>query len=220
LGEIYVQSLSLDEFKQFLYDNMNEKYVKNPQIEVTIADSPNKSVSVLGQVTKPGNYILTHGLTLLKLISQNGGFTTDADTKMVRLVRSREDGKRETIEVNMDQVIQGKAQDLPLKPGDIIFVDFQSKESKKETLVKYITVFGQIARPGNYFFSPNLTLIRLIGEAGGFTSIAATDRVKIIRHSKEGKQLSFVVNAANIMSGAKDVDVAEGDLIVVPESYF
>jgi polysaccharide export outer membrane protein len=221
IGEIYAQSLSLDELKQFLFDKLNEKYVSNPQIEITITESPNKSVSVLGQVTKPGNYILTHHLTLLKLISQNGGFTPDASTKTVRIVRSREDGKKETLEVNVDKVIQGLDQDLALKSGDIIFVDFQNKEeAKKEVLKNYITLLGQVSKPGNYFFSSKLTLIRLVGEAGGFTPVAATNRLKIIRQTKEGKQVSFMVDAASIMNGSKDVELMEGDLIIVPESFF
>ncbi len=222
LGEVYAQSLSLEELKQFLYDKLNEKYVTNPQIEITITESSTKSVSMLGQINKPGNYILTHHLTLLKLISQNGGFTPDASTKNVRIVRTNGDGKKETLEVDVDKVIQGLADDVILRSGDIIFVDFRSKEEvKKEVAKNYITLLGQVAKPGNYFYSPKLTLIRLIGEAGGFSPSAATNRIKIVRNGKDGKQQILFVDAGRIMGGGvKDLEVEEGDLIIVPESYF
>jgi len=221
LGEVYARSLSLDELKQFFFNKLNGTYVKNPQIEITIAESPTKSVSVLGQVTKPGNYILTHQLTILRLISQNGGFAPEAATSIVRIVRSHKDGKKETVKVNIDKVIQGEAEDVLLVPGDIIFVDSRSKgQGKNEVSKNYITLLGQVGRPGNYFFNPNLTLISLIGEAGGFTAVAATGRVKIIRRSSAGKKNSFTVDAGNIMNGGKDVEIEEGDLIIVPESYF
>lgn len=224
LGEISVQGLSLDEFKDFLYQKLNENYVNNPQIEIAFSESPNKSVAVLGQVVKPGSYILTPKLTILKLMTQIGGFTPDAAPGTIRIVRSRQDGGKETIEVNMEKVTRGQGQDVALKAGDIIFVDARSKEEeqKKTTDSKvFITILGQVSKPGNYFYSPNLTLLRLVGQAGGFSPIAATGRIKIVRTSKDGKQESFIVDAGRIMGGgAKDVEVSEGDLIVVPESFF
>ena len=225
LGEIYVQDMQLDQFKDFLYQKLNEKYVIDPQIEISFTESQTKSVAVLGQVVKPGSYILTPNLTLLKLMSQIGGFTSNAATGTIRVVRSsREDGKKQTLEVNIEKIVRGQNQDMALKAGDIIFVDVRSKEEeqKKETDSKvFITILGQVIKPGNYFYSPNLTLIRLVGQAGGFSSLAATSSVKIVRTSKEGKQESFVVNAGRIMGGkVKDIELQEGDLVVVPESYF
>ncbi len=218
IGEVQAQSLSLDEFKQSLFDRLNKEYVKNPQIEVTFSENPNKSVSILGQVNRPGNYVLTHQLTLLKLLSQIGGFVPNAATKSVRIVREGENRKKETQEVNVDDIIQGKAEDVFLKAGDIIFVDFQIQ---KNITKNYITILGQIAKPGNYAYTTNITLIRLVGEAGGFTATASMDHVKIIRKTSDGKKHTFFVNASSILSGrSDDVELEEGDLIVVPESFF
>ncbi|OIO38485.1 MAG: hypothetical protein COT00_00505 [Candidatus Omnitrophica bacterium CG07_land_8_20_14_0_80_50_8] len=227
LGEIQAQALSLDKLKRFLCQKLGEKYISNPQIEISIVESPSKSVSVLGQVSKPGNYILTYKLTLFRLISQNGGFAPEAATKKVRIVRSNSDRKKETIEVDVDRVMRGLDEDVSLMPGDIVMVDIRSKEdskkeeTKKKDIRKYITLLGQIGRPGNYVFSLHMTLIRLVADAGGFTPLAATGRVKIVRSAKDGNPHYFFVDAGRIMGGAaKDIELAEGDLIIVAETYF
>ena len=221
LGELEVRLLTIDKLKQLLYTKLSEEYVANPQIEVTFMENPNKSVSILGQVMRPGNYPLTHrSPTLLGLVAQIGGFTQNAATKNIRIVRSLENEKKETIEVNMDNVIQGQAQDVPLKPGDIIFVDLLAVKRALSS-DSHVTLLGQIARPGNYNLGQKQMLIELIGEAGGFTPVASTSRVKIIRKDKSGKKHSFYVNVDRIMAGAgDDVEIKEGDLIVVSESYF
>ena len=84
-----------------------------------------------------------------------------------------------------------------------------------------ISVLGQVTRPGNYPYTPGLTLVRLISEAGGFTALAVQSRVKVIRHPENGPESSFDANVAAILDGKqKDVPLEAGDVVVVAESFF
>jgi len=63
------------------------------------------------------------------------------------------------------------------------------------------------------------TLMRLVAAAGGFTDIAAINKIKIIR-IVDGKEKTFQVNAKDIISGRKkDPVIQSNDLIIVPESF-
>lgn len=90
--------------------------------------------------------------------------------------------------------------------------------------VRQVTLLGAVKSPGDYKLTEQekLTLLQLIGRAGGFTNIAATDRVTIIRMENGKEQVIRVNVAAIIKSGdkSKDVELKSGDVISVPETFF
>lgn len=224
LGEIYVDSLSLEELKKFLTDSLSG-YLVNPQIQIEVEESPSKSIAVLGQVAHPGNYILTTNLNLVRLISQVGGFAPGAATGNIRIVRTLKNGKKRNIVVDVNLIMKGEREDVVLFPGDIVYVDqVEVKKDKEKSDLPKISLLGQVGRPGNYDFSKELTLVKLISEAGGFNNIAAPNRVKLIRKSKDPnnkKGVTTIINVRKILDGnADDIALEPDDLIVVPESYF
>lgn len=230
LGQVYSQGLSLDELKAYLTETLGAEYLVNPQVKVEFEASPNKSVSILGQVVKPGNYIYTPNMSLIKLVSEVGGFGPGALTEDIKVVRSKPDGSKTTIPINMEKIIKEAESDFVLEPGDIVYVDKNRQnmmgqigagKEDVESAKAFVTVLGQVASPGNYHHTRDVTLIRVVGQAGGFTSLAAVGRVKIVRATSEtGKQKVIMINAGKIMDGrSEDVKLEPGDLVTVPESY-
>ncbi|MFH1847831.1 MAG: polysaccharide biosynthesis/export family protein, partial [Candidatus Omnitrophota bacterium] len=85
-----------------------------------------------------------------------------------------------------------------------------------------IVVLGQVARPGAYELSKEgpVTLLRAVAMAGGFSNIAATRGVKVIR-MEDGQKKTYEVNADHIIDGkTKDIALYPGDMVVVPESLW
>ena len=219
LGDVYVEGFTREELRDFLVENLGKEYIVNPQIEVVLEESPSKSVAILGQVAKPGNYILSPNLTLVRLISQVGGFTPEAVVNDVRIVRTSRDGKKSNIRVDVESYMKGKGEDVLLVPGDVVYVDMLEDKEKKEDLQNTVSILGQVAKPGNYKLVKGMTLVRLISEAGGFTALAAPNRVKLVRHSNN-KREQWLINVRSIMGGqADDVKLESDDLVVVAESY-
>ncbi|PYI95278.1 MAG: hypothetical protein DME98_17190 [Verrucomicrobia bacterium] len=86
--------------------------------------------------------------------------------------------------------------------------------------VRRFTILGQVNRPGDYAMpesSPGgIGLVEAIGIAGGYTRIAAPERISVRR----GNQL-LKVNAKRISRGvASDFHIESGDIITVGESIF
>jgi polysaccharide export outer membrane protein len=218
LGEVYVDGLSIDEFKKYLTSSLSE-FLVNPQIQIEFEESPNKSIAILGQVARPGNYTLIQNLTLVRLVSQVGSFSPNANTKEVRVIREDKNGKRQFLQVDVQAIMRGEAPDMALAPGDMIYVD--KLDEKKEKAKDNVSLLGQVSRPGNYDFTEGLTLVKLISQAGGFTGIAAPGRVKITRRGPDGKLVSATVDVMKILDGkTEDVVLQIDDVIVVPESFF
>ena len=58
-------------------------------------------------------------MMMLKAIARSGGFTNLAAPGRVNLVRG-EGNKRETIKVNVEDMMKGSAPDIPLRANDIV----------------------------------------------------------------------------------------------------
>ncbi|MFH1776616.1 MAG: polysaccharide biosynthesis/export family protein [Candidatus Omnitrophota bacterium] len=85
-----------------------------------------------------------------------------------------------------------------------------------------ITVTGQVKSPGAYPLKGELSVVEVIGMAGGFTKIAAQNNVKIMRIENNEKKTIRVKVADINKTGdkTKDVPLQRGDIIFVPESLF
>ena len=86
-----------------------------------------------------------------------------------------------------------------------------------------IFVFGEVRSPGalQVKMSKKLTLLQAIAQAGGPTENAAKSRVTIKRRDrKTGKEIRIKVNLNDLISGSKpDIELQEGDVVFVPESF-
>jgi len=86
-----------------------------------------------------------------------------------------------------------------------------------------IVMLGQIKSPGSYDIGDEgLTVVQAVARAGGFTDVAATDRVTVIRN-ENGAITKIVVNVAAIIKGGdrtKDLDLKPDDVVSVPETIF
>ena len=78
-------------------------------------------ISVLGEVAKPGTFPFVERLSLVQAISEAGGLGPVAAPRRVKLIRKGPDGP-ETYQISLEEITAGKARDIPLEPGDIVFV--------------------------------------------------------------------------------------------------
>jgi len=84
-----------------------------------------KLIYVIGEVHKPGGFVLRdkESLSLLEALSMSEGMTRAAGGKNARILRAQAgEAQRQEIPVNLTLVLNGKAEDLKLRPDDILFV--------------------------------------------------------------------------------------------------
>lgn len=90
----------------------------------------------------------------------------------------------------------------------------------KEYNSRRITVLGQVAKPGTFPYTPGLTLIQAISQAGGLTGIANLDKVNLTRRVPTGSR-TVVISVSTIMEGrSADIPLQSGDRIFVHERLF
>ena len=93
----------------------------------------------------------------------------------------------------------------------------------KQSLSRNFFVYGEVLKPGSYPMVENMTVLRAISMAGGFTRFGSSSHVKVLRAKKSGVGYETLsVNIKGIMDGdsAEDVSLQQGDIVTVSEGVF
>ncbi len=124
VGSVHLAGLSLEQAERRLAQQL-AAYIRYPQVSMLVKEYGNKTVYVLGQVSKPAAIQIPpeKPLTVLEAITSVGGFTDVANTSKVRVLRV-ENGKQKTMDVDVSQITKqgNKSMDIDLMPGDVVFV--------------------------------------------------------------------------------------------------
>lgn len=138
-------------------------------------------VIIAGSVFRPGNYELTDGLTLLRLIQRANGLTEDAFVNR-GYIKRQAPGTTEPLLVsfNVAELLAGKTSDIPLFREDSVVI-----QSRNDLISQMsITVGGNVRNPGTILYRKGMRLEDAILLAGGFTNDAATHKVEVSRLQK------------------------------------
>jgi len=115
---------------------------------------------------------------------------------------------------------QAAAKKLAERLADGILRNPQVTVLVKEQTSKKLVVMGQVAKPGTLPYSPAMTILEAITQAGGFTQISAKNDTSITRTTL-GVKTTIKIPVGDISEGkAKNVYVRPGDIISVPERIF
>ncbi len=122
IGDIIADGVSVKQLQDTITNRLKE-YITAPVVTVTIIRIFSKSVSIVGQVQKPGVYTIGSPMTVIELLARAGGPTIDAKTKKIKIFR-KEGGKIITFLFNYNDMVSGKNldQNILLKSGDEVVV--------------------------------------------------------------------------------------------------
>jgi polysaccharide export outer membrane protein len=209
--------LTKDELEQRISSLLEEKYLQNPRVSVFIKEYQSKLVAVIGAVENPGMYELIGRLTLLQMISKAGGFK-ESVSNQIFVLREGEKGATESIAIDLDDLmVNGNPKlNILLQPNDVINVPVDKLMS--------VYVFGAVRNPGKIEvkMSKRITLLQAVGNAGGLADGAKQSGIRLKRIDRRtGKETEMKVNLGDIIKGKKrDIELQEGDVIIVPEGFW
>jgi polysaccharide export outer membrane protein len=101
-----------------------QNYISEPEVAVMVQEMKSKRFNVLGQVMRPGSYLLTNSTTVLDAIALAGGFRDFAKQKAIYVLRRNTDGTEARLAFNYKDVVKGKniEQNIKLEPRDSVVV--------------------------------------------------------------------------------------------------
>jgi polysaccharide export outer membrane protein len=155
IGDIHVAGLTLPEAREKLTASYS-KVLKDPAIEVDLRDFNKPYFIASGRLLRPGKYELREATTLTEAIAIAGGFNDTSKHSQVWLFRREPNGSIESREFNVKKMLaKGKLQeDIPLQPGDMIWVPQNEWSKVQGVLMPSAGVVGAAGGVAARYASP------------------------------------------------------------------
>jgi len=217
LGEVQVAGLTVGEVQRKVTNLLAKDYLVNPQVEVKVREYQSQYVSVVGEVNSPGRKPIRGRMRLIDVLIEAGSFKASASGQvMITRTDGEFDGGQRSITVRISSSASPSTQDLvnlelPLKNGDII-----------TALPKaFVTVDGEVNKPGRYAIESDLTVTGAVSLAGGLTRFGSSG-VKVRRIDPQSSKVSIIeVDLKDVRNGKKpDVPLLPNDVISVSRRVF
>lgn len=184
---------TIDVYKYLSSGEMGSRiYLQNNDF-VFVNNEVNK-VFATGQFKRPMYYQLKKDEGIKALIKYSGGFTSDAFTSGIKVIRS-ENENQVIHDVNATAIIKLKDQDYPLLDGDIVKANLI-----KTGIINKLELKGPVKYPGIYELRSSDRLFDVINRAGGITKDTYLARAYIFRGAGD---------STNIKSDRLEVDLTD-----------
>lgn len=210
IGNVQVRGLStVDAGAAIAKEYVEDQLLKHPEVSVFVEEYATQSVSVLGQVARPGPVAISTPRSLVDVIAMAGGLTDMADR---HITIERGGDSRGVAEI----FLSNRADDalnanVEIYPGDKIMVPKAG----------IVYVLGDVGRPGGYVMQNNsrMTVLQALAMAAGVNKTASEARARLI-HNQNGQYQERDLPLKEIEQGkAPDELLDPDDVIFIPFSF-
>lgn len=190
----------------FLFKGKDVGNIRLMEGDVIRVPAYNQLVHIEGNVKRPMFYELKPNENLSKLIEYAGGFTGDAYSDVVRLMRLN------GLDKELHTIEKSEYPSYLLQDGDVVSIGVVTDEFTNK-----VEIGGSVYRPGTYSITNNIkTLKQLISTAEGLTDDAYLDRAFIYREKPDRSLEVMSFNLGNLMNGTiADIELRKNDIITI-----
>ncbi|KOF03992.1 hypothetical protein OB69_03030 [Roseivirga seohaensis subsp. aquiponti] len=193
----------------FLMSGDNKRNVRLQNDDVIMVEPYTNRVEINGAVKRPAIFELKENESLSDLIRYAGGFTENAFSDQINVVRNV--GKEKVVA----DVFKNQFDIFTPKPGDV----YQVKRVL-DRFTNRVQIKGAVFRPGQYSISEELTVKQLIEKADGLKGDANLSRALIIRTNPDLSTENISINLKDLMEGvSSDIQLQREDVVQIFSIY-
>jgi polysaccharide export outer membrane protein len=206
LAEVRVEGLTPTEIGTMLTVLLARYEPSHPEVTVSVKDYQSQFVWVVGEISKPGRKTIKGRMRLQDALLEAGGFTarasgevlverkegTFADGTTARRFRFARPGPTPESLAELETV---------LERGDVVTA----------SVSRYVTVAGEVVRPGRYALEEETTVTRVVFRAGGLTRFG-NHRVTVRRRNPASGQVQILQADVDAIDKGR-----EPDLVLLPD---
>lgn len=215
LGDFEVAGKTEAEAASALETSLEASYVERASVSIQVLEIRARSFTVIGAARQPGEYGLPGERSLLEAITAAGGLA-DNHGSSIHVLRRASNGLSDQLTIDIDDLLvrADPRVNIPILPNDLINVEKQASI--------HVYLLGEVSTPGEQSFdtTERATLLYAIARAGGLADRASPKIV--IQRRGEGDEVEQIhANYKQIVAGkAPDVELEDGDVLIVKESFF
>ncbi len=139
IGQVDAVGISTTQLGTTLSKRLDEKYMRNPNVTVSLKSSASRVVTVDGSVRQPGIYPATTQLSLVQAIALARGTDELANPRRVAIFRTI-GGKRMAAAFDLTSIRRGEDQDPQVYPGDTIVVDGSGVKKAQRDIMQSLPI--------------------------------------------------------------------------------
>lgn len=193
----------------YIINGNNKGNIRLQDNDLIIVGPYNAIVNIQGKTKRPMKYEIKKEETLANLLSYSGGFTGDAYTKNIRVIRKS--GK----EYSIHTIIKEKLSSFHLEDGDSVYID-----SIIPRFSNMVEIKGAVFHPGMYELGEDInTVMDLIDAADGLREDAFLNRAVMHRRKPDMTLFAKSVDINGILSGnIPDIKLEKEDVLFIPST--
>jgi polysaccharide export outer membrane protein len=195
-----VGGLSTREAELLIAKRLSEGgFVTEAQVSILVSDYESQKVSVMGQVSKAGQYPLDSSKSVLDALALAGGLLNDSAGDEATLVRA--DGTH--VAIDLPKLFDGDpAMNPTVHDGDTLFVQRAAQ----------FYIYGEVQHPGQYRLPRNTTISQAVSIGGGLTP-RGTQRAAIVKRlDADGREHKLPVADEDLLR--------PNDVLLIKPSWF
>jgi polysaccharide export outer membrane protein len=122
-GQMDARNKTVGELQQELTTKL-KKFISDPVVTVSISEIKGNKVYVIGQVQKPGDFVVNPRVDVMQALSMAGGATPFAALGDIMILRRTDTGQQQALPFKYTDVVRGRnlQQNIVLQAGDVVVV--------------------------------------------------------------------------------------------------
>ncbi len=199
-------TVSSKDFENFILDDKDSIFVS-----AGLNQFDNR-VEIKGAVFRPGYYEVGEQIKTIKnLIEKAGGIKENAFLNRAILTREKADLTRETVPINLKNLLEGRTADINLKKNDMLLV---ASDSVLVELGSF-TIYGDVQTPGEYDYAEGTSIEDLIIKAGGLLKSASLAKVDVSRRIVD----PLSIESPNVIADIYTFNIKNGLVVDGPPDF-
>lgn len=199
-------TVSSKDFENFILDDKDSIFVS-----AGLNQFDNR-VEIKGAVFRPGYYEVGEQIKTIKnLIEKAGGIKENAFLNRAILTRERADLTRETVPINLKNLLDGRTADISLKKNDMLLI---ASDSVLVELGSF-TIYGDVQTPGEYDYAEGTSIEDLIIKAGGLLNSASLAKVDVSRRIVD----PLSIESPNVIADIYTFSIKDGLVVDGPPDF-
>ncbi len=208
-GKVRAAGLTLDGLTRKITSGLSRQ-LNQPEVTVSLRQGRARKVTVVGDaVHTAGQYEFRTGMHLLDLLALAGGPAGPPQLVSATL----ETGGGQTVGVDLAKLLteHDTSQNLPLAPGDVLFLVARNPEAGQ------VQVVGDVQKPGPYAIMPSgISVLALLNEAGGALPTSRLTEVQIMHAGLVQTVDLRPLLTTDLKSSTNLIRLVPGDVLLVP----
>lgn len=144
IGSIKAEGRSVDDLSSDIATRLGARFLKNPQVAISVKEAAPSYVSVEGEVEKPGVYEMDGRTTLLGALARAESPTATAKLNEIVVFRTIND-QRMVARFDLKQIRLGLSPDPMILDGDVVMVGFSRSKGLWQDILKTAPIFNAFA---------------------------------------------------------------------------